>query len=194
MMDLSESGLLEMAQIGVLAGASIAFLTTALITRRPGAPAFAFFSLALGVAALREYGPDAAEGWRAYLDSHAARRHLAAVFMAPFVFVTLRDRAFGLSAHARAVAFMAPVILVGIGLVWLAAAIEEWGGAVPLTGSQLMRLLLVEEALELFAYCLTAAAGLWALRRARQDVSPSWSPVTVLPASRRRGARLFGRV
>lgn len=192
MMDLSESGPLEMLQIAVLAVASGAFLLAALKTRRPGAPAFALFSLVLGVAALREYGADTDSAWQSYLASHAARWHLVAVLMVPVIFVAVRDRAWGAWAHARSVAMMVPIFVLGIGLVWLAVAIEEWGGTVTLTESQLWGLLLVEEMLELLAYGATLLVAVRAWRRARQDVSVQSVLVTVLPSGRRRGRRMFG--
>ncbi|WP_426038290.1 hypothetical protein [Brevundimonas sp. DC300-4] len=193
MMDLGESGPLEIAQIVVLAAASCAFLLAALKTGRPGAPAFAVFSLVLGVAALREYSAEANGVWQSYLESHAARWHLAAVLMVPLIFVTARDRAVGVWSHARAVVLMVPIFGLGIALVWLAAAIEEWGGTVTLTEAELWNLLLIEEVLELLAYATTLLVALKAASKARQDASASFSLVTVLPTRRRRGGGLIGR-
>jgi len=187
MMDLGESGPLEMAQIVVLAAASCAFLLAALKTDRPGAPAFAVFSLVLGVAALREYSAETDGVWQSYLES------LAAVLMVPLIFVTARDRAFGVWPHVRAVALMVPIFGLGIALVWLAAAIEEWGGTVTLTEAELWNLLLIEEVLELLAYATTLLVALKAASKARQDASASFSLVTVLPSRRRRGGGLIGR-
>lgn len=193
MMDLSESGPLEMAQIVVLAAASCAFLLAALQTRRPGAPAFAVFSLVLGVAALREYSAETDGVWQSYLESHAARWHLVAILSVPLILVTVRDRAFGVWPHVRAVALMVPIFGLGIALVWLAAAIEEWGGTVTLTEAELWSLLLVEELLELLAYGTTLLVALKAATKARQDTSVPSPLVTFLPNTKRRGGRLFGR-
>lgn len=192
MMDLSESGPLETSQIAVLAAAAAAFLYAALKTPRAGAPAFAAFSLVLGVAALREYSAGSAAVWQTFLESHAARWLVAALLTGPLVFVTLRDRAFGPWAHLRAVMPMLPVLLFGVALVWLAAAVEEWGGTVTLTSLQQYRLLLVEELLELLAYSLTLAVALRALHRARGLAPVPYALVTVLPRRRRAGRR-FGR-
>lgn len=193
MMDLSESGPLEIVQVGVLALTSCAFLFAALKTRRPGAPALAVFSLVGGVAALREYSAGSDAGWQVFMDSHAARWTLASLLTVPLLYVWARDRSFGLWAHIRSVAPMVPVFLSGIALVWLAAAIEEWSGTVTLTAAALAGLLLAEEALELVAYGITFLVSLRASQRARQHGTTLSSLVTIMPPRRRGARRLFGR-
>lgn len=169
MIDLSETGPLEMSQIAVLAAAAGAFLWTALRTRLAGAPAFAMFTLVLGAVALREYSPEAADGWQAYLASHAARWHFVVLSAVVVAFVTVRDWKLGVWSHARVAASMAPVLLLGIAVVGIGAAIENWGDTMSEAAPLRVWLLLGEEILELLAYSLVLMTGLWTLGRARRE-------------------------
>lgn len=178
MMDLSESGPLEVSQIVLLTVAAGVFLVTALSRRSPGMPFLMVFAIMLGLGALREFDSDATVGLGAYLDTLASRWHFMAVMLLPLCLVVFRDRHIRISAHFNAVLPVIPVFVFGMALAWLAANAEGWKGS----SFQERELLMIEEILELVAYGVTLAAAVWqASRSARPrtvlssvSLAPGW--------------------
>lgn len=161
MMDLSESGPLELGQIILLMLAGLVFLVTSLSRQKAGMPLLMVFAIMLGLGALREFDSQAADGLGAYLDTLAARWHFMALMVLPLGVVVIRNLHIRMSEHVRAVVPIVPVFIAGMALAWLAGTVEGWQGSS--FGER--QLLIIEEMLELVAYAITLAAAVWQASR-----------------------------
>ncbi len=163
MIDLSESGPLELGQTLLLISSASVFLITSISGRKAGTPFLMVFAIVLGLGALREFDSEASVGLAAYLDTRAARWHFVVVMLLPLALVVIRNRSIGVFDHLKAVAPIVPIFILAMAMAlgWLAATVEGLKG--PSFGPR--QLLMIEEVIELVAYAIMLAAAVWQVIR-----------------------------
>lgn len=165
MMDLSETGPLELGQTILLVMAAVVFFATSMSRREAGMPLLMVFAIMLGLGALREFDSNASDGVGAYLDTLASRWHFMALMILPLGLVVIRNRHIDFITHVRAVTPIIPVFIFGMVMAWLASSVEGWKGY----SLDQRQILMIEEGLEVVAYAITLAAALWQVFCYRQS-------------------------
>ncbi len=171
----AESGLMETVQVGLLALSALLLMVAAAGSKKDGAPFVALFAVVLAVGALREFTPVGTSALSDYVDSHAARYHIAAILLVPTVLIALRDRGRSLAAHVRGTRPLWLPIGLAVVLILIGGLIEEWAETMVPGDLLYRRDEMVEEVLETVAYLLTLATAVRTLLRARPL---GWADVT----------------
>lgn len=158
---------METVQVGLLALSSLLLMIAAAGSRKDGGPFIALFAVVLAVGALREFTPVGTSPLSDYIDSHAARYHVATILLIPTVLIALRDRHRSLVAHARATRPLWLPIGIAVVLILIGGLVEEWAETMVPGDLLYRRDEMVEEVLETVAYLLTLATAIRTLMSAR---------------------------
>lgn len=174
-----ENGPQEAVEVALLAMGAAVFLWSAVVLRRPGAPALTFLAMTAGVMALRELDIDDASALGSYLSGHAARWHWVALMLVLTGLVSRRPSS-SVRASLRLIRAIGPTLAAAAALVVLGSVAEEVGDRLATTPVMDMVLLWLEETLELCGYAALLAVALWLTRRNVPD-APSAVAQTPTP-------------
>ena len=159
-----ENGPQENIEIALLVIAALVFMGTAILGKGPGAPALTGLSLIFGLMGLREFETPIDNDLLFYLAGHASRIHWAVLCVAMIIFLSWRDRRWGLRAHFASIQAVWVPLGVAAVIVLLGSVAEDVSGEA-IAGSHLHDIMeWLEETLEVCAYVVAATTAVWMAR------------------------------